>query len=204
MGRSSIEDGLTFKELDELVSAAGKAVGDILETSEQFIQETLAWVLDAGVSLAGATPAVVPEDNREVKANVGIGVVAAIVSPIECGCRGRTRCDDQNKPLQVVMMLMVPGARPEVLVPTRRLTMQRVACRKNMWSYLIDMDGRFLRPGRMPSSLSFQTLAPKCRNSQAYDREKLLPGRRRDRNKQRVAFGCFWVIMSGGLDRRKK
>ena len=62
----SIEDGSIFTELDELVTATGKVVGGVLETSEQFIKENLVQVLDAGASPAGATPAVVPEDDHEV------------------------------------------------------------------------------------------------------------------------------------------
>ena len=51
--------------------------------------------------------------------------------------------------------------------PVGRLAVQRVGCGISMWSYLVDVDGRFLQPGRMPGSLgatgwpfqTFQNLA---------------------------------------------
>jgi hypothetical protein len=46
---------------------------------------------------------------------------------------------------------LVPVTRPKALRPAIRLTMQWAACGKAKWSYVVDMDGRFLRPGRRPS-----------------------------------------------------
>ena len=40
------------------------------------------------------------------------------------------------------MALMVPAVGPEVLVPTRRLTVQCAACRKTMWLYVFGRHGR--------------------------------------------------------------
>ena len=46
---------------------------------------------------------------------------------------------------------LVPVTRPKALRPAIRLTMQWAACGKAKWSYVVDMDGRFLRPGCRPS-----------------------------------------------------
>ena len=65
----SVEDGSVFTELDELMTATGRAIGDILETFERFIKENLVQVSDAGVSPAGATPSIVPaEEKAEIAA----------------------------------------------------------------------------------------------------------------------------------------
>ena len=65
-------------------------------------------------------------------------------------------------------------------------------------------------PGRTPDSLdttelSFQTLVPKRRSSQAHSgkrRKRSLPGRRRDRNKQRRAFSLdFWLFLGNHIGR---
>ena len=59
---------------------------------------------------------------------------------------------------------LVPAVRPGALLPAIRLTVRRVACRKSehwdvqatiilrqpkRWLYMVDIDGRFLRPCRV-------------------------------------------------------
>ena len=43
--------------------------------------------------------------------NVDIGITAATVSPIEDNCGGRRQCEDQRKPLQVVLAVLVQAMR---------------------------------------------------------------------------------------------
>ena len=59
--------------------------------------------------------------------NVDIGITAATVSPIEDNCGGRRQCEDQRKPLQVVLAVLVqamrlqaPEMRQKALVPAMR------------------------------------------------------------------------------------
>ena len=56
------------------------------------------------------------------------------MAPIEGSSEGYGQCDDRRRPLQVVLALAVPVVSPGALIPAMRLTMQRTAHRKTVWS----------------------------------------------------------------------
>jgi hypothetical protein len=152
-----------------------------------------------------ATPVWVHEDVHEVQDNVDIGVTAANVSPMKHGRGGRRQGSDQKRPLQmpgVILKALVPAMSLGTLVPVTRSETLRLAvlgspdaARPEAHNNPAEGIGR-----QKPSN---QTLAPKRRSSDTRNskkRKKVLPGRRKDRHKQGVAFPLkIWLFLGSHI-----